>query len=372
VRAVNSDALQPTHLYRLQQSSIDLHERSLLGGVFYLVGWLLVAAFGGAFENRPLVASAFAGGFALGTVGRFWLRRRALREPARSAAHLRALWLLLLVNSALWAAASVWALLDPTFLATDLVNLVTTVALATAFAQTYSVNLRLGIVGTTLIYLPPLLTVWTLPGMVPVAVAMSAHMVYLFAVLVRSHREYDRRLELDIALRVERDRYEELSRTDPLTGLANRRRFAEVLEQEFALAHAGTPLSLLVADIDHFKSINDRHGHASGDACLREVALRLRDAFAAASVVARLGGEEFGVLLPEDGAAAFGMADALRSRLAEQPLQVGDARIEVAVSIGIASFAPQRLAGSEDLFRAADHALYRAKAEGRNRVVAAG
>jgi len=359
----------PAHALRLQQVSLDLHERSLLGGVFYLIAWLLVGGYGGAFGTWPLLSVVLVAMFGAGAALRFWLRQRARTEPGKAAAHLRALWTLLLFNCASWGAVSVWALLDPSFLATDLVNLVSTVALATAFAQIYAVNLKLGTLGTAVIYLPPLAVVWTLPGMVPVATAMSAHMAYLLAVIVRSHREYQGRLDLDVALRVERDRYEALARTDALTGLANRRHFADVLEQEFELARGGNPLSLVIADIDYFKAVNDRYGHATGDACLREVALRLRDEFAAASVVARLGGEEFGVLLSESGSAAAQLAEALRAELAARPFEAGSTQIPITASVGVASFDPIQHRSSEDLFRAADRALYRAKSEGRNRMV---
>jgi diguanylate cyclase (GGDEF)-like protein len=361
-----------TSQYRLQQISADLHERALPGGVFYLLGWLLLAGFGGMFERRPLLCSALLVGFALAAAVRFPLRARAAHDPGGAAAQLPRLWAVLLATSAGWGAVSVWALLDPAFVGTDLVNLVTTVALATAFAQVFPIDLARGTIGTLLIYVPPLAVVWLQADKLPVAVAMSLHLAYLGTTLVRSHREYHRRLELDVALRVERDRFEALSRLDPLTGLSNRRRFAEVLEQDVAQAAAGGALSLLIVDLDHFKAVNDRYGHASGDACLREVAERLRDTFAAASVVARIGGEEFGVTLPEGGAAALELAEAFRERLRAQPVDAGASRIPLTASIGLAAYDPARQRGSEGLFRAADRALYAAKEGGRDRTVVDG
>jgi diguanylate cyclase (GGDEF)-like protein len=355
---------------RERQVCMDLHERSLLGGVFYFVAWVLVGGFGGAFTSHLLASGVLCAAFAAGTLLRLVLHRRMLGLGMVDARTARPLWALVVGTGALWAVASVWALLDPHFLGTDLVNLVSTVALATAFAQVYSIDLARGALGTAVLYLPPLAVVWTLEGMLPVAAAMSAHLVYLFAVLVRTNAEYRRRLDLDEALRVERDRYEALSRLDALTGVANRRRFSEVLEQEFELARAGGTLSLAVIDIDHFKQINDRHGHASGDACLREVAQRLRNGFAAASVIARLGGEEFGVLFPGEPAdAAAALAESFRRDLEREPVVVAGVPIAVTTSIGIAD--ARGRAGSEALFRAADRALYRAKEAGRNRVESA-
>lgn len=361
-----------TSQYRLQQVSADLHERALPGGAFYLLAWLLLAGFGGMFAQRPLLSGALVLFFGAAAAVRFPLRARAQHDPAGAARHLRMLWGVLLATAVAWGAVSVRALLDPGFVATDLVNLVATVALGTAFAQVFPIDLRRCALGTALIYVPPLAVVWTLPGMLPVAAAMSLHLVYLGTALVRGHREYHRRLDLDVALRVERDRYEVLSRLDPLTGLSNRRRFAEVLEQDVALSRGGAPLSLLIVDLDHFKSVNDRHGHASGDACLREVGERLRDTFAAASVVARIGGEEFGVLLPESRATAHELAEAFRLRLRETPVRAGATSIAPTTSIGLATFDPARHRGSEDLFRAADRALCAAKEAGRDRTVGEG
>lgn len=361
-----------TSRYRMQQISADLHERALPGGVFYLLAWLLLAGFGGMFAQRPVACTALSFAFGLAALVRFPLRTRALHDPERAARHVGILWVVLLLTAAGWGAVSVWALLDPGFVGSDGVNLVATVALATAFAQVFPIDLRRAAAGSALIYVPPLLVLWTLPGMLPVAATMTLHLVYLGTVLVRGHREYHRRLELDLALRIERDRYEALSRLDPLTGLSNRRRFSDVLEQEVAQAVGGTPLALLIIDLDHFKAVNDRFGHASGDACLREVAERLRDTFAAASVVARIGGEEFGVLLPERPAAARELAEAFRQRLRDTPVQTGAATIPLTTSIGLASFDAARHRGSEALFRAADRALYAAKEGGRDRTVGEG
>ncbi|WP_146908098.1 GGDEF domain-containing protein [Arenimonas daejeonensis] len=197
------------------------------------------------------------------------------------------------------------------------------------------------------------------------------YLVYVVSILFRSHREYEHRLDMDEALRRQRDLYEQLSRTDPLTGLANRRHFAGVLERRSAEAQRDrTPLTLLVLDIDHFKRINDEQGHEAGDACLARFAERMRELFVSADAhLARLGGEEFAVLLPGVSAGeAAGIAEAFRRSLAERPLQLREGPISVSVSIGVAG--PDVLSASDgaDLYRAADRAMYRAKSEGRDRV----
>ena len=160
--------------------------------------------------------------------------------------------------------------------------------------------------------------------------------------------------------------------TDGLTGLANRRRFSSALEDWSAQARSnGTPLSLLILDLDHFKAINDQHGHARGDACLRAFASRLQEAFAGnGELVARLGGEEFGVLLRETSLnEAFTHAEAFRAGLAADPLDTGDGiGLALRVSIGVAAFEPGVHHDADALYHAADTALYEAKASGRNTV----
>ena len=166
---------------------------------------------------------------------------------------------------------------------------------------------------------------------------------------------------------------EQLAMLDNLTGIPNRLRFAETLEQEWrrCLRHA-LPLSMIVADIDHFKRINDTYGHAEGDEALRSVAQALKWAIhRPGDFVCRYGGEEFVLLLPgadEAGASAF--AEAIRQRIATTPFQTLDGQpLQLTLSLGGASHVPATSSVSDALFHAADRALYDAKHAGRNRVV---
>jgi two-component system cell cycle response regulator len=163
---------------------------------------------------------------------------------------------------------------------------------------------------------------------------------------------------------------------DPLTGLNNRRHFEERLGSELAAAQRhGRPMSLLLCDVDHFKNINDEHGHLAGDETLRMVASVLRGAVRKEDVLARYGGEEFTVIAREtalDGAQALGeriRRAVEKSRCAWQGMDLGvTVSIGVTVSVGLAEFAPGR--SERELIQAADRALYLAKQAGRNRVVA--
>jgi len=165
----------------------------------------------------------------------------------------------------------------------------------------------------------------------------------------------------------------EMAITDGLTGLYNRRymesHLGSLLEQA---ASRGKPLTILVLDIDFFKSINDGYGHDAGDDVLREFAVRIRKSIRGIDLACRLGGEEFVIVMPEtDMAVATIVAERLRRRIASEPFGIsqGAKAIDVTISIGIATLDTADDNASSILKRA-DQALYRAKRDGRNRVVA--
>jgi diguanylate cyclase (GGDEF)-like protein len=165
-----------------------------------------------------------------------------------------------------------------------------------------------------------------------------------------------------------------LSYLDALTGIANRRHFEEVVEQEWRRsARSGASLALIMIDIDHFKLLNDHYGHQVGDACLKQVASTLNDTLKrAGDLVARYGGEEFVVVLPNtDLAGALVFAEELRVRIEHLQIEhVGSPSGFVTVSLGVASVVPGDSYTPEWIIGAADRALYRSKQEGRNRVSA--
>lgn len=171
-------------------------------------------------------------------------------------------------------------------------------------------------------------------------------------------------------LRLSNRQLQQLSTTDALTGLDNRRKMMETLEREFERCRrTRAPFALLMVDLDHFKNINDDFGHQQGDMVLQQVATLLLDNLRQYDAAARYGGEEFTLLLPDtDGVEACGVADRLRKQIASCTYPGPFADLKVTASIGVAAAPHHLITDPEELIRAADTALYNAKSSGRDRI----
>jgi len=157
---------------------------------------------------------------------------------------------------------------------------------------------------------------------------------------------------------------------DGLTGFYNRRHFRGLLDEYIEKVKPNAPISVLLMDLDHFKRVNDTHGHLCGDQVLTRAAQLIRENAPAGTPIGRLGGEEFAMALkgvPLDQAVA--LAERVRAAVAAQPIETKEATLPITISIGAAHVEAQP-ATSADLLRRADEQLYRAKSEGRNRVCA--
>jgi diguanylate cyclase (GGDEF)-like protein/PAS domain S-box-containing protein len=168
-------------------------------------------------------------------------------------------------------------------------------------------------------------------------------------------------------VRLQNEELQALARTDPLTGVSNRRAFLETAADRFqAATEAGRSIACLMADIDHFKSINDTYGHSSGDAIIQRVAEAAVATVKDPTLVCRYGGEEFCILLPELGSKqAAGVAETLRTTVSQE----GFADHAVTISIGVAALPDSHVEDLVELINQADEALYAAKAAGRDQVV---
>jgi diguanylate cyclase (GGDEF)-like protein len=201
---------------------------------------------------------------------------------------------------------------------------------------------------------------------------MSLGLAALLSQLRANRRELEVRVQERTAeLRAANVELEKLAVTDALTGLLNRRAVFDLLSQEMERAHRHRrELAVIMFDIDHFKEVNDRHGHAAGDAVLRRVALVTEQATRSTDTAARYGGEEFMLIAPEtDKAHALELAERVRGAVRSAEVRIDDLSLHVSASFGVAMLRSEDKQ-PEDVVRRADEALYVAKAGGRDRVVA--
>ena len=210
-----------------------------------------------------------------------------------------------------------------------------------------------------------------LSAKVLVARLRAAQRVLVLHEELERDREQMRRFAADLA--IENRRYQQAALTDPLTGFPNRRYVMERLEQEWASAkRTGRPFACLLIDIDHFKRVNDTHGHDAGDIVLKHTAQVLRDTARVHDVISRLGGEEFLVVCPDTGTkGAQACAERLRAAVEAASISVGAIACPVTVSIGVAVW-NKEIPTAEALIKAADVAVYAAKDGGRNQACYAG
>ena len=166
------------------------------------------------------------------------------------------------------------------------------------------------------------------------------------------------------------ERLRELAIHDGLTGLINYQKFHELLETELSRAKRyKTPMSLVFADIDHFKQVNDTFGHLAGDHALKIVSKFLQDIVRTSDTVARYGGEEFSIILPEtplDGAVVA--TERIRKKVSKYQIDYEDKKFSITLSFGIVCFTPDQNISKNDLINSADKVLYKAKRSGRNRL----
>jgi len=174
---------------------------------------------------------------------------------------------------------------------------------------------------------------------------------------------------LNRELKTEREKAETLAMTDELSGLPNRRAFIERGRAILAAARRNAePVSLVMLDIDHFKTVNDSYGHAAGDDVIKEIASILRDSVRESDLVGRIGGEEFAVVLPRARSEeSCGLAERIRQKISCLTLDARGTNIGLTASLGVAESSDEH-GTLDELLSRADHALYEAKAAGRNRV----
>nr|WP_298136046.1 GGDEF domain-containing protein [uncultured Pseudomonas sp.] len=361
--------------FALWREAQDTRVRTRLGGVYYLTAWILTWLF----SNTPTEQMPLGVGASLVFTALLSLRlRHHLPRGADSLSLRRWLnrhWYLIALTGLCWGLLHAWTLSNPAFSDSRLIATLSTIAFSTAMAYNFSMDKNRAMLTVALLYLPGLLAMgldWH-ERLGPLT-TLAFYLSYLLLVINRSHGEYRNTLTLELKLLEQQARLEHLSRTDSLTQLGNRHEFNTLFPALIDSAQQrSAPLSLVLLDIDFFKRINDEFGHACGDAYLSAFAARMRHVFRRDSdTLLRLGGEEFGVLMPNTALEqARRMAESFIADLAAHPLEVPGSSLSVSASIGVGCFDPKRDASPEALFKRVDDALYLAKKTGRNRLILA-
>lgn len=372
--APDSQFLRNTSFILLRESQ-DTRVRTRLGGIYYLLAWVLTWSFSSApgdMQTLGLIGTLF---FTLMMALRWLHRLPAQQSDGCLRQWIDRHWALILLTSLGWGLAHAWALLRPEFEPSRMIATLSTVAFSTAMAFNFPMRKGRCVVAILLLYAPglvALVTQWA--SQEALAVTLGFYLSYLLLALNRSHREYHATLTMEQQLVDQRERYDQLSRTDSLTQLGNRLQFNSLFPAMVANARRqGSPLSLVLLDIDFFKRINDEHGHSIGDACLSDFAERMRQVFRRDSdALLRLGGEEFGVLMPDTSLEeASSLAERFRAELATAGFELHGQSLPLTTSLGVGIFDPTRDETAEAFFKRVDDALYRAKAEGRDRLALA-
>lgn len=366
--------VQPTdpETFALWRKANDMSRRTRMGGNFYLLAWLMIWLFlpdPGQILVYGVLVSVF---FTVMLLCR-WLHRLPAEPTAQALRHWIDLhWALITLTTVAWGLVYALVLRQATFQTSHLIAIIGTIAFSTAYAFTFAMNLQRCVSVLLLLNLPGLLVLSLgTAEQQPAFICLLIYMVYLLLSARRSHTDYHTTLNNELQLLHQRNTLEELSRTDSLTQLGNRYQFNVLFQAMIANAQRqDSPLSLVLLDIDYFKRVNDQYGHATGDLCLQQFAELMRKVFRRDSdVPLRLGGEEFGVIMPGTALEQAGqLAEQFRASLAARPLQIDGQTIGITTSLGVGSFNRELDHNGDGLYRRVDAALYQAKNDGRNRV----
>jgi len=352
---------------------MDLLRRSLAGVFVY--AFLLPVIFWpiGFHEIQPQLTYLFAGAMFFFSVLRLIHYVNSKRLYALSP---RAWFItfaaLSLSQAAILGTVFTLAIFDERFFPIIHVSMLAFAGIASSAVFALSPRIRFGILNLAILMLPAMITGFLSEGYLPLAVMMLVFTVYISGIGIRANKEYRRSFDIEIELEAQRKELETLNQTDALTSIYNRGYFNQHFEDQwqYAMRHE-LEIAILLIDVDHFKAINDTHGHLAGDACLVNLAYAINKTVnRTIDVAARYGGEEFVVLLSGcNTEQARSMAHKIEQAIQDHKFVHEGTVIPVTVSIGIATTMPKPKQKSSTLIDQADQALYQAKAQGRNRSI---
>ena len=354
-----------------KRSDFDFNKRSILGIAFYVLAWPLLFLAWDFHHKEPVFCWLMALNFLLVSIARYHTSKIPHDTYEQNPHIWRVTYIAMLFSHALlWSFLCFVANFDPIFQELQVTINILSAGIASASVNSLSCKHRVAQFYICIILLPINIFLFTGGSTWPLALMLLFFWVYLMLVCHRSHEEYLRSFNIEWSLLEKQQELRAVSQTDFLTKAHNRLFFNDYIAQQWFLAKRNQhEIALLMIDLDHFKTINDQHGHLFGDACLVHAANVIRSIVRRKSdTLIRFGGEEFLVVLPETNIqTAQQIAEHICRSLCAEPFQVDHAKTLLTASIGVCAILPDS-SDHKVLLHQADEALYKAKRNGRNRV----
>jgi diguanylate cyclase (GGDEF)-like protein len=354
---------------------LDCANRVKSGIFVYVCLWLAIGIASGLAHQQPAFWLGNVGIFSVNALLRLWLQINLAKLAETRLQTAKGLFAgLLFLNVLHWGVLTSLSVLLPALHDLQIPMLLAACGIAASGASVLAIHRQLRVLSPIAVVAPVVIALLVQPSAANtlVAVLCIIMVVYFIGAARVMYNDYWAALSNSLLLEQRARQLEELSNTDALTRLRNRLFFDVNFASEWRRASRHRwPLAILVIDLDHFKNINDHHGHAFGDLCLQTVARLLQaEVQRAGDIVARWGGEEFIILLTQTGPdAAAVVAGRLQKAMSEYTLYNGEQAVPVTGSIGVASVVPVRPDQGYQLINQADQALYQAKERGRNQFV---
>ncbi len=357
------------------QAEKDLAKRSSTGAFIYLVIWFTIITPYKFWETAPVECFWISVFLIVLAIARTVMIKNFDLIYEKEPFLWKCCFYPLIITSALvWGILCAVTLINPIYQQISFVILVATAGLAGGGGSSLAPNKMLGILLISALIIPAGTTILFYSAEIDYVLGLIFFIYWfgMYSVVKTQHNEYWESLRNAFDAKQYSAKLEELNTMDGLTGLKNRVHFDKRFHIELKNASRyKLPISLLLIDIDHFKSINDQYGHLTGDNCLKVFAKLLSSISKRENdVVARYGGEEFAVILPgTTDEQSVNIAEKIRSEAEKTRLDYSEGTLGFTVSIGIANMAPDREFSENTVIEAADKALYEAKSNGRNQVV---
>lgn len=350
----------------------DLKKRSALGIIFYPLVLMFVLFPGGYYASYPdfsLKLSLYIGAICLFRL----LHLLAARwlEPKFVKTNNIIFFISVILTGLIWGVGYARFMSIETGLSGDLLIVMCTIGLSAGGTVAFLPDFRVALLFCSAMLLPAIFMMAWNNHDFPLLTAHSLMLLYLCFMVLRGNREYWDALENEYLLEKRSLELEKISRVDGLTCLYNRRYFDEVYAFEWNRSvRKQLPMTVIIADIDNFKLINDRYGHLAGDEYLKALSRILGQVFKRSmDIIARYGGEEFVILMPEEpGGSAVDLCRIVKKQVQNFVLEYDGQFLRTTLSLGVASMVPEMGKEPGILISKADEALYKSKVNGRNRV----